>query len=84
MQDSQELFQILNKPTYNSLGKVHLYSCDFESHYTNIDLYLYLDLILEEISNNINLDPKIINLVALKELILLVYENNFFTYNNSY
>ena len=84
LKDSQNLIQKCNS-SFNSLfnSKIFLYSCDFESLYTNIKPNHATDLICEFISkyliNNVN-----ISLFGFKSLLDLIFSNNYFTFEKEF
>jgi hypothetical protein len=86
LQDSQHLLQILDKLNLKDSkeNKCFLYSCDFEALYTNIDLKLALVLILETVREFDCLDSKHILLMGFKRLLELVFNHNFFSFNDTF
>jgi hypothetical protein len=81
LKDSQHLLQKCNKIIFNN-DKVFLYSMDFESLYTNIDKLDACNLITEFISGY--LDYNYIQPSAFREILLIIFENNVFTYGTKY
>ena len=80
IQDSQHLIQkSLNLifPTSSNL-----FSCDFESLYTNIDLAHALIIITEFISRNLNTND--LTSIGFYEILKLIFENNVFSFNNKF
>jgi hypothetical protein len=78
--DSQNLIQ---KSLNISFPKnASLFTCDFESLYTNIDLLKALNVITEFISKNFNSND--ISTIGFYEILKLVFENNVFTFNNKF
>jgi hypothetical protein len=75
--DSQNLIQKSSNKFFPVNSK--LYSCDFESLYTNINLEDALKLICEFISKNFKSDD--ISAFGFHELLKLVFENNVFEFN---
>ena len=75
--DSQNLIQKSLNKFFPINSK--LYSCDFESLYTNINLEDALKLICEFISKNLKSDD--ISAFGFHELLKLVFENNVFEFN---
>ncbi len=82
LQDSQHLLQICEKIDLEA-GDYYLYSCDFESLYTNIDLSLAMDLILDTLIENDIIDNNY-NIFAVKTILNLIFTQNFFTYNGEH
>ena len=80
IKDSQNLIQKCSNIVFPSDCK--LYSCDFESLYTNIDLNHALNVISEFMSKKqLGIE---LNIIGFNTLLKLVFENNFFTYNENY
>jgi hypothetical protein len=81
IQDSQNLIQKVYDKTFDT-GEMYLYSCDFESLYTNIKkedaTYLICDFMRDK------LDPKIIDVAGLYHLLNMVFEYNIFKYKDKY
>lgn len=79
LKDLQNLIQICNETSSNS--KVFLYSCDFESLYTNIKpdhaISMFTSFICIYLENNEHLQP-----IGFKSILELIFENNFFSFNN--
>ena len=81
MKDSQNLIQICSKVT--SKSKVFLYSCDFDSLYTNINpqhaTNILTDYIVDFFQDNIHLKP-----LGFKSILELIFENNFFRFRGNF
>lgn len=88
LQDSQHLIQLcesINNDKNIDLSKdTYLYSCDFESLYSNIDLDLALKLILETLIEQNIIDNFKLTIISIKTILELIFTQNFFTYNNLY
>ena len=84
LQDSQHLLQLLEKLKTTKFNLLHIYSCDFESLYTNIDLDLAINLTLEFIKDKNGLDLEHISLEGFKVLLFLIFNNNVFKYKSSF
>jgi hypothetical protein len=81
IKDSQDL---MIKCTQVMLpDKCNMYSCDFESLYTNIDSQKCINLIMDFL-NTKNHYSIHYNSIALKTVLDLVLYNNIFTFNNEY
>ena len=84
LKDSQNLLQICNNFSFNS-KEVFLYSCDFESLYTNIRPSSACNLISEYLiqkglfENNFEF-----NSVSFVKILSLIFENNIFSFNNDF
>jgi predicted GIY-YIG superfamily endonuclease len=78
--DSQNLIQKTENLYFPSDSK--LYSCDFESLYTNINLSQALNVICDFISKNFHSNE--INILGFRKLLELVFNYNYFKYNNKY
>ena len=79
IKDSQDLIQKTQKL---KLHPTHfLYSCDFESLYTNIIhsdcIFMLCDFLKDKLVN------EHINISAFKEFLKFILDNNYFTFNNS-
>jgi hypothetical protein len=63
-----------------------LFSCDFESLYSNIDLNLALNIISDFMKNKIPLSilSSDISIIGFREILNLVFSNNFFSYKKLY
>jgi len=80
IKDSQNLMQLAANKSFPKDSK--LFSCDFESLYTNIDLKKALIVLTQFISKNYsNIE---MTTLAFYELLKLVFENNLFTFNKKY
>jgi hypothetical protein len=86
LKDSQDLLQRINefKLKNKNLTKMYLYSCDFESLYTNIDPKDAANKISRFIKTKQLLKSKHLNVTALKAIITLIFKNNVFKYENLY
>ena len=85
LKDSQDLLLRLNsKKYYNIRNKIYLYSCDFESLYTNIDPVDATNKICKYLSDNELLSSKHLNIRAFKSILTLIFKNNVFQFQNSY
>ena len=61
---------------------VKLYSCDFESLYTNICLTHALSVLTQFISNNFHSND--VSSTAFHEILKLIFENNVFSFNKKF
>ena len=77
IQDSQNLLQHTVNLTFNY--DVNIYSCDFESLYTNIDLDSALILITDFMKDK--LISKHIKIEGFHKILQIVLLNNFFSFN---
>jgi hypothetical protein len=78
LQDSQQLLQ--DCQNFNSKqNKLHLYSCDFESLYTNIRKVDALNLICDYVKNKLVSDLLTIN--AFYAILEIIFEENIFVFN---
>ena len=86
LKDSQDLLQRINDFKLNNreITKMYLYSCDFESLYTNIDPRDATNKICQYIKANKLLKSKHLKLEALKTILTLIFKNNVFKYENLY
>jgi hypothetical protein len=75
--DSQNLIQKACNLVFPS--DVDLYTCDFESLYTNIDLDKALNILTDFISKNFQ--SKDITTLGFREILKLIFENNVFSFN---
>lgn len=80
IQDSQHLIQKSLQKTFPLNSK--LYSCDFESLYTNINLNHALMIITEFIGNNFVSSS--LETMGFYHILKLIFDNNIFTFNNVY
>ena len=78
--DSQNLIQKTLNTSFEKNAK--LYSCDFESLYTNICLTHALIVITQFISRNLNSND--ISSTAFHEILKLIFENNVFSFNKKF
>ena len=78
--DSQNLIQ---KTMFTKFGEdCKLYSCDFESLYTNICLLHALTVISQFISRNFESNE--ISSKGFHEILKLIFQNNIFSFNNKF
>ena len=77
IQDSQNLLQKCENLLIPDDS--YLFSCDFESLYSNIDLNLALDKLTEFMKDK--LCSQEISLIGFHEILKLVFFNNVFIYN---
>ncbi len=83
LKDSQELLQKLNSPEFKSVkNNLFLYSCDFESLYTNIKPEDAIERITDFLINENLLKSKHFDHVAFKGFLRLIFNNNVFTFNS--
>ena len=83
LKDSQELLQKLEN--FKSNNSLHLYSCDFESLYTNIIAEHASNIISYYLFSETNLLSQFnLSLNGVRELILLVFNCNIFIFNNKH
>ena len=80
IQDSQHLIQKTMNTHFPITSK--LFSCDFESLYTNIDLKHALITISQFISNNFKSND--ITTSGFYEILKLIFENNIFSFNGKF
>ena len=80
LQDSQHLLQIFDKLDVSQFKNLYQYSCDFSSLYTNINLTLALDLIIQFINENDCLHKLDIDIFAITQLLLLIFGHNIFRF----
>jgi hypothetical protein len=80
IQDSQNLIQDLDDRFFPS--NVKFISADFESLYTNIDLNLALNIIMDFSKDK--LDESHINIYAFNKILRLIFENNIFCFKEFY
>lgn len=80
IKDSQNLIQDLHN--FNIKEEVDIYSCDFESLYTNIDLSLALNIITDFVKDK--LESTHINIRGFYEILKIVLFNNFFKFKDLY
>jgi hypothetical protein len=86
LRDSQDLLQRINNLKLNNrkITKMYLYSCDFESLYTNIDPKDATNKICHFIKSNKILKSKHLKLEALRTILSLIFKYNVFKYENLY
>ena len=82
IKDSQNLLQICQNIEINKNSK--LYSCDFESLYTNINSEDAIQLITEYFSQKISLYSYDFNIYGFNEILKLTLYNNIFTFDDLY
>ena len=80
IKDSQNLIQKTADIHFPEHSKI--YSCDFESLYTNIDLDHAVFILMSFFRNVLN--EKELNLVGLYYLIKLVFDNNYFKFKDKF
>ena len=80
LKDSTQLLQIFNSIKIDKT--LFLYSCDFESLYTNIKLQDAIDITMDVIINSIN--SVHIDSTGFNKLLQLVLLNNVFQYQSKY
>jgi hypothetical protein len=80
LKDSQQLLQEAQEIYLPD--KSVLYSCDFSSLYTNIDLIEAIRLIGEFLWDKF--ESRHINIGGILKLVEIVFKNNYFKYNNSF
>lgn len=78
IQDSQNLIQKIGSRKFPS--NCRLYSCDFESLYTNIKLQDALNVICDYVKDK--LDFSDINMFAFRKLLEILFNYNYFIYKN--
>jgi hypothetical protein len=78
--DSQNLIQKTLNTSFEKNAK--LYSCDFDSLYTNICLTHALSVITQFISNNFYSND--VSSTAFHEILKLIFENNVFSFNKKF
>ena len=81
LKDSQQLLQICENLCIKN-NNVYIYSCDFDSLYTNIDKNEAIHRITDFVKDR--LDIKYITPNAFNTILLLIFENNIFNFNTSY
>ena len=83
LKDSQDLLQRLIK-NKKQVSQLYLYSCDFESLYTNIKPEDATDRICKYINDNNLIKTKNFDIVGFRSLLELIFTNNIFTFNGLY
>ena len=83
LKDSQDLLQRLIK-NKKRVSQLYLYSCDFESLYTNIKPVDATDRICKYINDNNLIKTKNFDIVGFRSLLELIFTNNIFTFNGLY
>jgi len=78
IQDAQNLIQKIGPRKFPP--NCRLYSCDFESLYTNIKLQDALDTICDYVKDK--LDFSDINMFAFRKLLEILFNYNYFVFNN--
>ena len=81
LKDSQHLLQKCDKLVISN-PTIYMYSMDFESLYTNLDKLSVCNILTEYIAPY--LDSSFINSTAFRIMLLMIFENNIFVYNNNY
>ena len=81
LKDSQQLLQLIENKRFNC-KEVFLYSCDFESLYTNINKDDAIPLITEYVKNF--LDTNYISAKAFKILLDIAFTTNVFKFQNQF
>lgn len=85
LKDSQHLLQILDKIDFSQYTKnIYMYSCDFESLYSNIDLDLALNILLETVVEEGILDDQHLHISGLEVILKLIFNCNCFVYKAFY
>jgi hypothetical protein len=84
LQDSQHLLQLLEKIDFKKYKSIYLYSCDFESLYTNINKELAIDLVSDFVKENKILDSSHLSLSGFSHLLTLIFDFNVFSFKNSF
>ena len=83
LKDSQQLLQTLDG--FKSKQKIHLYSCDFESLYTNIKSKHAVTIISAHIELYTNILQKYqMSAIGFKSILSLIFSCNFFNYSDSF
>jgi hypothetical protein len=80
LKDSQALLQTCVNLNYKE--KLFLYSCDFESLYTNIDQKHLIRIISEYVSDK--LKSRHIDIIGFNTILSLILENNIFSFNKDF
>lgn len=84
IKDSQELLQLFEEKK-NFGPNVYLYSCDFESLYTNINPKHASDIITEFLSSQNSLGQnEHINIYAFRQILNLIFKYGIFKFENSH
>ena len=78
IQDSQHLLQKLHKKFFPCNSKI--FSCDFESLYTSIELKKALDLICDYVKDKLNFEH--ITIEGFRYLLEIIFNYNYFIYLN--
>ena len=84
LKDSQDLLQRLNSIKSNSIKKLFLYSCDFESLYTNINPDDAINRICKYLKDNNLIKSKHFDLIGFKTFLKIIFKNNIFSFNGFY
>jgi hypothetical protein len=84
LQDSQHLLQLIAEMDFTIFDHIYLHSCDFDSLYTNIERDIAVNLVLEFIVQKNAIDIDHINIVGIKELLILVFDNNIFCWKKNF
>jgi hypothetical protein len=78
--DSQNLIQKSHNKYFPK--NTTLYTCDFESLYSNIDLSQALTILTEFINKNFKSND--ISTIGFHEILKMIFQNNVFTFNKKY
>jgi len=84
IKDSQDLLNRLDKLSLKNKTKLYLYSCDFESLYTNINPEDAINKIIKFIKDNKLIKTKHFDLKAFKSILHLIFKNNVFKFNERF
>ena len=79
IKDSQNLIQLCEKMVYSET--LELYSCDFSTLYTNIDLQDAIYYTIHSLVSSDKIDNGHVTITGLFELLNLVLNNNVFSFN---
>jgi hypothetical protein len=83
LKDSQHLLQDMNKVCFNN--KQYLYSCDFESLYTNMGPAHTIDSITEYLVNYTEiLSSNLVNKHGFRTILDMIFTNNIFKFNDMF
>ena len=82
LKDSQEFLQICKNKKFNS-EKIFLYSCDFESLYTNIEPNHAINIICDFLKDSsIFIDNFDFNLISLHKILYIIFKSGIFQFEN--
>ncbi|CAF1085156.1 unnamed protein product, partial [Brachionus calyciflorus] len=85
LKDSQHLLQVFDDVDFHQyLNKIKMYSCDFNSLYSNIELDLALNILLETVVEEGILDEQYLIILGFEVILKLIFENNCFSYLEYY